>query len=326
FQRLHHPFAKIILNQIRLYSPAFACLLLFLLLQLTAIPSASASASSSSSAASPTSSATADWPSTSKSSRLSCDQLRPGQYLCSEPDINPATQQAVNCSKEGFAPVLCELADNLTCIGDFLCPTSLSGASQFPNRCFQSTTACRWTNGKQFHVAVLLSVFTGFLGLDRFYLGYPAIGLAKLFTFGGYGFLHLLDVILISLQIVRPADQSHYVSPHYGPLVTRIPASNDTLFTATAEGEQAASVDQRAELRKRFLRALEAAEGRPMTLRFHGCRRPPLQADEFLAADINFTALCVRGLAAPLGKVDKALIRTGDLVSMATLGDTCDKQ
>jgi TM2 domain-containing membrane protein YozV len=35
-----------------------------------------------------------------------------------------------------------------------------------------------------FHTAVGLSVFLGFLGIDRFYLGYPAIGLVKLCTFG----------------------------------------------------------------------------------------------------------------------------------------------
>jgi len=31
-------------------------------------------------------------------------------------------------------------------------------------------------NGKKFNVALLLSVFVGWLGIDRFYLGYPALG------------------------------------------------------------------------------------------------------------------------------------------------------
>jgi len=32
-------------------------------------------------------------------------------------------------------------------------------------------------NGKKFNVALLLSIFVGWLGIDRFYLGYPALGL-----------------------------------------------------------------------------------------------------------------------------------------------------
>jgi len=31
-------------------------------------------------------------------------------------------------------------------------------------------------NGKKFNVALLLSIFVGWLGIDRFYLGYPALG------------------------------------------------------------------------------------------------------------------------------------------------------
>ena len=34
--------------------------------------------------------------------------------------------------------------------------------------------------------ALALSVFFGMFGLDRFYLGYPAIGLAKMMTLGGF--------------------------------------------------------------------------------------------------------------------------------------------
>ncbi|MCX6404704.1 MAG: TM2 domain-containing protein, partial [Actinobacteria bacterium] len=40
---------------------------------------------------------------------------------------------------------------------------------------------------KEWLVAVLLSWFVGMLGIDRFYLGYTGLGIAKLLTFGGCG-------------------------------------------------------------------------------------------------------------------------------------------
>lgn len=41
------------------------------------------------------------------------------------------------------------------------------------------------TKSKQ--TALFLSIFTGVLGVDRFYLGYTVSGIIKLFTAGGFG-------------------------------------------------------------------------------------------------------------------------------------------
>lgn len=56
-------------------------------------------------------------------------------------------------------------------------------------------------NGYSWSTALALSVFLGNFGIDRFYLGYPAIGLIKFVTFGGFMILNCIDIILISTQV-----------------------------------------------------------------------------------------------------------------------------
>ncbi|GAA1735496.1 NINE protein [Aeromicrobium alkaliterrae] len=51
---------------------------------------------------------------------------------------------------------------------------------------------------KQFITALLLSVLIGGLGIDRFYLGYTGLGIAKLLTLGGCGIWSIIDIILIA--------------------------------------------------------------------------------------------------------------------------------
>ncbi|KJH47470.1 TM2 domain protein [Dictyocaulus viviparus] len=111
-----------------------------------------------------------------------CHSLRSFQYICEPPIINVSTQQPLNCN-----------ADN-----------------SIPNSCSH--------NAHIHHSnALLLSLFFGFLGIDRIYLGYYAIGIIKMFSLGGLFVLWLIDVVLISLQLLVPGGGSGYIINYYGP-------------------------------------------------------------------------------------------------------------
>lgn len=66
---------------------------------------------------------------------LDCPELRMGQYLCPDPNVNhidPKTQQPYGCTKDGKAKVWCIAVSDITC-------------SQTKNSSFLKDIPCRYT-------------------------------------------------------------------------------------------------------------------------------------------------------------------------------------
>jgi hypothetical protein len=77
---------------------------------------------------------------------------------------------------------------------------STSGGGWFPAQ------EIPWVfSDKRWLVTLSVAFFLGPLGVDRFYLGYTKLGIAKLLTVGGLGIWALVDFLLIALRMVPDA-------------------------------------------------------------------------------------------------------------------------
>ncbi|XP_065070268.1 TM2 domain-containing protein 1-like [Rhopilema esculentum] len=150
-----------------------------------------------------------------------CQDLLTGQYRCSEPEIDVDLQTEKGCQKNHTVQVPCFPAPGVICDEKSFTGDEIGFYKHMP---------CRYVSGKSFEVALLLSIFLGFFGIDRFYLGYPAIGLLKLCTLGFFMIFQLIDVILIATQVLKPADGSDYIISYYGLRLTHISSNNQTLY------------------------------------------------------------------------------------------------
>ncbi|XP_065335230.1 TM2 domain-containing protein almondex [Cloeon dipterum] len=120
-----------------------------------------------------------------------CYQMDPSNYTC---------KLLANCnsvaSPRTYYRTNCTVKSELLCLG---------------NRVFQKNLPCNWTGGYKWSTALLLSITLGGFGADRFYLGHWQEAIGKLFSFGGLGVWTLVDVVLVWLHYLGPADGSLYI-------------------------------------------------------------------------------------------------------------------
>lgn len=62
-------------------------------------------------------------------------------------------------------------------------------------------------------VALVLAIFLGFLGIDRFYTGNVLAGLIKLLTLGGFTIWWVIDIVIFAVEAVKKAGQEKQAHP-----------------------------------------------------------------------------------------------------------------
>ncbi|CAG9861815.1 unnamed protein product [Phyllotreta striolata] len=128
----------------------------------------------------------------------------PKQYTCrycyQTEQWEHSCELMANCnsvaSPRSYYITNCTVRDDVICLG---------------LRTFKKKLVCNWTSGYKWSTTLALSIILGGFGADRFYLGHWQEGIGKLLSFGGLGVWTIIDVILISLHYLGPADGSLFI-------------------------------------------------------------------------------------------------------------------
>ena len=106
--------------------------------------------------------------------------------------IEATTPEGLSCPACGFPG-----ADRRTAT-PMGAPPSTQPFQQYPGA--SAASAAPGTKQVNWVLLLVLSIFVGSLGVDRFIMGHIGLGLLKLFTLGGCGIWWLIDLILIATK------------------------------------------------------------------------------------------------------------------------------